>query len=271
MRNRFTKGNITRVTFKMENDESLTCGLSRERQPNTTSSPAVVSIASVVEDAVRAPLATHEERTETLLSRSLSGTYASPILSHVASPAAVAASAEASDNDQQPQQHQQDLGGVEHRRAMELLISLDEEAEGSGKVIVCPAPDRDNNEDSRDPNCSAEATVGVSDLKSPQSYGQRSTSHLEGATEMAQTTGAHAYGREERAALTAGGDADTAATMGFEALAAHDSYIAQLTAKALEQEREDVLKVHSKKSFYAPKFPSAAREACGVCKENQLK
>lgn len=214
--------------------------VSREMEIPPASSAATAEATSssgAAENAV-APAA-QEEGAPVLLSRISSG---APAMEHDASGGPAVAS-------EAPQQHQQlqDYGGVEQRRAMELLRSVDEEGDSGGQVIVCTAPDPDANDEQSLPPTPTAATAAAAAATVGHSLAHRSLSSEKGAAAEAQAPFIGTSGTTDASAAAEAGDrraAAGAAAVASEALGADDSYIAQLTMKALEHEREDVLKVN---------------------------
>ncbi|KAL8436077.1 hypothetical protein Efla_002067 [Eimeria flavescens] len=143
-----------------------------------------------------------------------------------------------------PQQNQNDVGSVEHQRAMELLRSVDDE--GSGLVIVCSANDGDD-EERRSLTATSVAhgrpLSAATDIR--HSTGCRPFSSVGDAegTQPARFSGSaaakHAVSGFEAERSERAGTIEVA---GAQALAKDDPYIAQLTMQALDREREDMLK-----------------------------
>ncbi|CDJ53668.1 hypothetical protein, conserved [Eimeria brunetti] len=137
----------------------------------------------------------------------------------------------ASQNFEQKEQQEHDTGDAEQRRAMELLRSVDEDADSGGEVIVCSAPDADHENGGLDGFASSAADVSL-DSQHQSAY-QTLNSKGDGTPETPQAVGS-AVGSSVAEA--------TAPVDKMPNLATDDSYIAQLTIRAQENEREDVLK-----------------------------
>lgn len=133
---------------------------------------------------------------------------------------------------EQIQQQEQDLGDVEQRRAMELLRSMDDDADSGGKVIVCSAPDAGGEK--------GDLGTCVVPLSDALPDGQQCLAHRtrgsegEGSTETPDAADSAIRPSTARA---------TAPVVNVANLNTDDSYIAELTMRAQESEREDVLKV----------------------------
>lgn len=133
---------------------------------------------------------------------------------------------------EQAQQKEQDLGDVEQRRAMELLRSVDDDPDSGGQVIVCSAPDADSEKG----NIGAVAPSAADPSReAQQQLAYRSLSYKGDSTTEVPAAVGSAVGP-----VVSG---TTAPVDNVANLNADDSYIAQLTMKAQENEREDVLKV----------------------------
>ncbi|KAL8436576.1 hypothetical protein ACSSS7_001608 [Eimeria intestinalis] len=140
----------------------------------------------------------------------------------------------------QTQQTQNDTGSVEQQRAMELLRSVDEEGEARGQVIVCSANDEDDDESlPPTPTAVALARPPSADIDARQATEVRSHSLLGEAETGMQATRPHATtnadeGEMERDGATEAGHEQVSGT--------DDAYMAQLTMRALDREREEMLK-----------------------------
>ncbi|KAL8272314.1 hypothetical protein Esti_003768 [Eimeria stiedai] len=138
------------------------------------------------------------------------------------------------------QQTQNDTGSVEQQRAMELLRSVDEEGQARGQVIVCSANDGDDDESlPPTPTTVALARPPSAGINAGQATEFRSLSSL-GETE----TGMQAARPHATSTADGGGvERDGATEAGEEKmLATDDAYMAQLTMRALDREREEMLK-----------------------------
>ncbi|CDJ36372.1 uncharacterized protein EMH_0081760 [Eimeria mitis] len=129
-----------------------------------------------------------------------------------AAPDAAQVSSQQSD---QRQQQEHDLGDVEQRRAMELLRSVDDDADNGGTVIVCSAPDADGEKGNSGAVFASPTDASPDDQQQLAYPALSSEGNAAGTTEHVEKV---------------------------DNLSADDSYIAQLTMRAQENEREDVLK-----------------------------
>lgn len=131
---------------------------------------------------------------------------------------------------QRQQEEDNDSGDVEQRRAMELLRSVDEDGDNGGQVIVCSAPGE--NRDLTPLAAGSANALGGAGAQQYLTYG--------GLGSMDETSSQPA---QRSAGSSTEAAADTAPADAVANIPADDSYIAQLTMRALEHEREDVLKV----------------------------
>ncbi|KAL8451601.1 hypothetical protein Emag_002644 [Eimeria magna] len=138
------------------------------------------------------------------------------------------------------QQAQNDTGSMEEQRAMELLRSVDEEGGASGQVIVCSANDGDDDESfPPTPKTVAVARPTSAGINACQGTECRSLSSLSEAETGMQAARPHATSNASEGVI----ERDGATEAGEEQLlATDDAYMAQLTMRALDREREEMLK-----------------------------
>ncbi|XP_026189762.1 uncharacterized protein LOC113146489 [Cyclospora cayetanensis] len=133
------------------------------------------------------------------------------------------------------QQQQQDIGDGEHKLAMELLRSVEEDGDRDGQVIVCSAPEADSKL-----TLFVAQTTGQTVSAAFQNLANQKFSSTAGCCRSTFAVGASVDPSGPGPENLKAGDASTErpGDLGLD-----DSYIAHLTFRALEQEREEVLKV----------------------------
>lgn len=221
-------------------NSSATDGFGEEQSQVAPDAPAAVAYAppNANASAEACALEVEGEKPVSVSPHLVSGTPSRAAMPEDNSPET---SAQVAGLEQQQQQH--DLGGAEHRRAMELLRSADGEGELGGQVIVCSAPDA-----SEEGSVSLTPTTAALTVNPPASGQAFSQGLLGSFGEVVEgISPGRAVAGDNSNAITSLAEATqaTAATAAQQdPLAPDDSYIAQLTLKALEHERDDVLKVN---------------------------
>lgn len=211
----------------MANDAYSSDNRGTQITPNERQLEGDASEPGAIEESNAPDTDNHENETDMLVRRISS----LPPMPQSHNSAAAPASAHGGHQQMQRQQEEDnDSGDVEQRRALELLRSVDEDGDNGGQVIVCSAPGE--TKDLTPLATSSANALGGDGAQQYLTYGGPGSIE-ESSTQPAQ----------RGAGSSTGAAADTAPADAVANLPADDSYIAQLTMRALEHEREDVLKV----------------------------